>query len=266
MFDPGLYDLVDHALQIGSQKEKVQMKHNLTSRLIRAILPSKLLLGFCFVSILWGGGCSTPPAALENFLFVTTTNYVPKIVVVTNTIERIVTVTNQSGLVESQPVRETILTVQTNLLPTVTVQPSAAFVTTSSAAGAALNTLAPGAGSWLSLLLSAVAGFFALNRQRRLTQAVQLAAGHESKASTAQAVAENFAQSIEVIREVLKTTPQGQALDVKIVDMLQRNQMTVGIIREAVSIVENTVSNEAAKSAAQKILSLLPPQPPTQSV
>ena len=215
----------------------------LTALLYRIATASKILLGFlCLILVFSLMGCgTTPPAALESYLFDTRTNFTPVVSVITNA----------AGIVN----------VQTNMLPTVTQTPSVALQSWAGLASGVANTVSPGSGGIVGLGLLGAAGFFGLNRQRKLTTAVRESEGHASAATTAQAVAENFAQSIEVLREVLKTTPQGQALDVKIVDMLARNQMTVGIIRDARAIVDNTVSNEAAKSAAQKILALLPQKP-----
>jgi hypothetical protein len=221
------------------------MKTNLPASLIHWLKSTKLPLGFsllCLVLALNGGCSSTAPSAVESYLFTTTTNYTPEV--------HTILTTNTAGIVTAN--------VQTNLLPTVTSSPSVALQSWAGLASGVANTISPGSGGIVGLSLLGIAGFFGLNRQRKLTEAVRVSEGHESAATTAQALAENFAQSIEVLREVLKTTPQGQALDVKIVDMLQRNQMTVGIIREAVGIVENTVSNAAAKATAQKILALLP--------
>lgn len=223
-------------------------KSTLTASLIRSLNSTKLPLGFsllCLVLALTGGCSSTAPSAVESYLFTTTTNYTPEV--------HTVMTTNTAGIVTAN--------IQTNLLPTVTQTPSVALQSWAGLASGVANTISPGSGGIVGLSLLGAAGFFGLNRQRKLTQTVRAAEGHADRAQTAELIAENFAQSIEVLREVLKTTPQGQVMDAKIVDMLQRNQMTVGIIREAVSIVENTVSNAAAKATAQKILALLPAQP-----
>jgi hypothetical protein len=236
------------------------MKTNLAARLIRALKPARLPLGFlALIGAFCLTGCgTTPPAPFEQYLFTSVTNYTPKVetVTVTNTVT--VTVTNTAGAVHDQAIVSVITTQQTNMLATVTTTPSVALQSWAGLASGVANTVSPGSGGIVGLGLLGIAGFFGINRQRKLTEAVRASEGHASAATTAQAVAENFAQSIEVLREVLKTTPQGQVLDVKIVDMLQRNQMTVGLIRDAAAIVDNTVSNAAAKAAAQKILALLP--------
>ncbi len=227
------------------------MKTNLAARLIHALKSSKLPLGFtllCLVSALIGGGCSTPPSAVEDYFFDTKTN-------ITAIVSEVITTNATTGAI--------IVNVQTNLLPTVTSAPSVALQSWASLASGVVNTVSPGSGGIVGVILLGLASIFGLNRHKKLNAANATLVGVSTQAQTAQTLAENFAQSIEVLREVLKTTPQGQAMDLKIVDMLQRNQMTVGLIREAVAIVDNTVSNAAAKAAAQKILALLPAQPAT---
>ena len=216
------------------------MKNNLTALLRRATIP----LSFTFLILVLLGGCSSQPTSVERFLFDVKTNEVARVSITTNTVGGIATIAAQTNIAQ-----EVIWTVK----PTVT--------TVSNIGAGIVDNLFPGIGKLALILLTGFLSLFGLNRQRKLTEAANRADVHYERANTADAVAQNFAQSIEVLREVLKTTPQGQALDVKIVDMLQRHQLTAGIIREAVSIVGNTVNNDAAKSAAGKILALLPPQP-----
>ena len=218
------------------------MKTNLTAALIRAAITCPILLGFLILVSL--GGCSSSPTSVERFLFDVKTNEVARVSLTTNTVGGITHVASQTNITQ-----DVIWTVK----PTVT------FVSNISASIA--DQLFPGIGKLVLILFTGVLGIFGYNRQRKLTAAIATNEETTSDYHAANAVAENFAQSIEVLREILKTTPQGQALDVKIVDMLQRHQLTAGIIREAVRVVENTVSTDAAKSAARKILALMPPQP-----
>ena len=219
------------------------MKNNLTALLRRATIPL-IPLGFLLLSLVLLGGCSSQPTSVERFLFDVKTNEVARVSITTNTVGGIATIAAQTNIAQ-----EVIWTVK----PTVT--------TVSNIGAGIVDNLFPGIGKLALILLTGFLSLFGLNRQRKLTEAANRADVHYERANTANAVAQNFAQSIEVLREILKTTPQGQALDLKIVDMLQRHQLTAGIIREAVSIVGNTVNNDAAKSAAGKILALLPPQP-----
>ena len=219
------------------------MKNNLTALLRRATIPL-IPLGFLLLSLVLLGGCSSQPTSVERFLFDVKTNEVARVSITTNTVGGIATIAAQTNIAQ-----DVIWTVK----PTVT--------TVSNIGAGIVDNLFPGIGKLALILLTGFLSLFGLNRQRKLTEAANRADVHYERANTANAVAQNFAQSIEVLREILKTTPQGQALDLKIVDMLQRHQLTAGIIREAVSIVGNTVNNDAAKSAAGKILALLPPQP-----
>lgn len=194
---------------------------------------------FVFLAVVLLSGCSTPPSAFEDYLFDRQTNFV-------SVVSEVATTNATTGAV--------VVNVQTNILPTITQTPSVALQSWAGLASGVANTVSPGSGGIVGIALLGVAGLFGLNRQRKLTQVTRESAGHAEAASTSQAVAENFAQSIEVMREVLKRTPQGQALNVKIVDMLQRNQMSVGIIEDAAEIVAATVDNDKAKRAAQMIL------------
>ena len=218
------------------------MKTNLTATFFCVAKTCKLPLGFLLGLLL--GGCSSQPTSVERFLFDVKTNQVAHVTITTNIINGVATIAAQTNIAQ-----EVIWTVK----PTVT--------TVSNIGAGIVDNLFPGIGKLALILLTGFLSLFGLNRQRKLTEAANRADVHYERANTADAVAENFAQSIEVLREILKTTPQGQALDLKIVDMLQRHQLTAGIIREAVRVVENTVSNDAAKSAAGKIHALLPTQP-----
>jgi len=189
----------------------------------------------CLFALIFLPGCASTQSAVERYLFDTTTNTVP--VVVTN------------------PATGDIVTKQ---VPTVEMVPSVALKSWGSLLATVADTLAPGVGKLTLTGLLGGAGIFALNRQKKLTRAQMEAAGIAQENDSLNLVADNFAQSIEVLREVLKTTPQGQALDLKIVDMLHKNQVTAGIIRQAAEIVSGSVSNEAAKKIAAKILETVP--------
>lgn len=208
---------------------------------------SSILGAAILVMSLFGGGCSTPPTAFESYFFDTKTN-------VTEHVSTVLTTNATTGAV--------IANVQTNLLPTVVSEPSVALKTWTGVISGVVNTVSPGSGGIVGIGLLGLASLFGINRHRKLNAALEVADVHETESVNTRIIAENFAQSIEVLREVLKTTPQGQALDVKIVDMLQRNQTSTGLIREAANIVQYTVNNEKAKAAAQKILALLPAQQP----
>ena len=218
------------------------MKNNLSALARTGATASIILLGFCLVLTL--GGCSTSPSSVERYFFDTATNTVATVTITTNTVGGV-----------------THLATQTNIAQEViwTIKPTVTSVTNIGAS--IVDQIFPGIGKLMLILTTGFLGIFGFNRQRKLNDALNETNELSGRNETLTTVSESFAQSIEMLREILKTTPQGQALDVKIVDMLHRNQVSVGIIREAVAIVENTVSNAAAKSAASKILSLLPPTP-----
>lgn len=202
-------------------------------------------------------GCSTP-GKVAHYLFDFTTNTVATVAQVTNTVERTEIATNATGQVVVQPVRELVVMSKTNLVGEIDVKPSAALQSWSGLAATFGDSIAPGVGKGILAALGGMAGLYAVNTRRKLNAAYETQSDIANEGQTSRAIAENFAQSIETLREVIKATPQLKPLDDKIVSMLQRNQMTVGLVQEAATIVRNSVSNESAKRAAQKILDLLP--------
>jgi hypothetical protein len=66
-------------------------------------------------------------------------------------------------------------------------------------------------------------------------------------------VAAGLTQGIEVLSEVLKTTPQGNVLDEKVKAWLQANQLQTGTALEVVRLLSTVVDNEAAREVAAKI-------------
>lgn len=199
-------------------------------------------------------GCSSTPGPVVRYLFDINTNYTAQVVTNWN-VENIIT-TNAAGFEFVEPVKKA--TIVSNAVGEVTVKPSAALQSWAGLAAVVGDSVAPGAGKGVLAALLGGAGLFAVNQRRKLTAARETVTDLSDEHQRATVIAENFAQSIETLREVIKSTPQLKPLDDKIVAMLQRNQATVGLVQEAATIVRNSVSNEAAKRAAQKILDALP--------
>lgn len=218
------------------------------------------ILGAAFLAVALLGCSTTNPVV--SYLFDVTTNTVATVKHVTNTVERVQAETNAlTGAVLIQPIREVVIVAQTNLTGTIDVKPSAALQSWAGLAGVVGDTIAPGAGKGVLAALLGGAGIFAFNTRRKLNAARETASEYSNDSQTNYAIAENFAQSIETIRNVIKGVPQLAPLDAKIVDMLHKNQVSVGLIREAATIVRETVDKDAAKSAAQKLLDMLPKEP-----
>lgn len=224
-------------------------KNNLTPRYCLAGSLPVLLLGFLLALML--GGCSAPPSSVERYFFDLKTNLVPVVKLTTNVVERVERSTNEVGAVVLQPVRETVILSGTNYAAEITMAPSPAFKSWAALASGVADVVSPGSGSLLGLGLLGGASVYGLNRRRRWLAA-------ENQAETSSALAENLAQGVEIAREVIKTTPQGSQLNRQLVEVLQRNQVAAGVIRDAALIVSQTVDNEKAKRAADLIREIVP--------
>jgi hypothetical protein len=79
-----------------------------------------------------------------------------------------------------------------------------------------------------------------------------------------------LAQSVETIREFIKTLPNGSNYDSALTAWLQQHQVETGTVNDVLSVLENEVSNKDAVEAAQQLRatiaalnpSALPPKPP----
>jgi hypothetical protein len=106
-----------------------------------------------------------------------------------------------------------------------------------SAAGSVLNTFMPGVGSIVALALGGLYHGYRKVRNKKVNEAL--------------------IQGVETAREVLSTTPQGQAADAQFVRWLMQNQKEAGVFTTVASLVEQLSDNPAAKLTAQEILDRL---------
>jgi hypothetical protein len=176
---------------------------------------------------------------------VVVTNLVPVVLERTN----VVYVTNvASGAVFGQLTREAVATnfvtaVVTNLVPVFFTNMVQVPVTNlvarqealaaMEAAGAVVNTFAPGIGSIVALAMAGLYHGYRQVRNRKVTEAL--------------------IQGVETARAVLTTTPQGQAADVQLVKWLMDHQKEVGVFTTVSGLVEQLSDNPAARLTAQEI-------------
>jgi hypothetical protein len=210
--------------------------------LIGAAVGMAILAGLCF-------GCSSPPTAFEQRFFNIETNYVPSITVhtqqfyQTNIVQRDVFTTNivdDVTLITITPVRDVtvlenaVLTYQTNMQVHYTYTANTNAASVASIGGAIAAPF--GLGGIVSSAIAGVFGIWAAARSRRNGK-----------------VAAGLTQGIEVLSEVLKTTPQGQLLDEKAKAWLQSHQLQTGTALEVVKLLNTVVDNESAREIAAKI-------------
>ncbi len=101
------------------------------------------------------------------------------------------------------------------------------------AAGSVVDLLLPGIGSLAALALGGVYHTYCQARNKKVSAAL--------------------VQGMETAREVLATTPQGQALDAGLVKWLRDNQKAAGVIGAVAGLVDDVTDNPAAVVAEQEI-------------
>lgn len=202
------------------------------------------------------GKNAAPPTAFDRKAFDVVTNIVYKVENVTNHIPvydtnyqvEVITITNEQNVVKQVFATNYIPIINfSNQVVTVTNRveqydyshPSQTSQTVSSIAGTLSNMGMPGIGSLVSMGIIGALGIYGKLRGNKTSAAL--------------------AQGIETAREVIKTTPQGQALDAEYQKWLVSHQSAAGVINAVTAIVNknvNTPTGEAiAESAAKSITS-----------
>ncbi len=226
------------------------MNHKRVSLLPIAIIASAFLVGCA----------TTPPTAWEQAHYDIRTNYVPVVQVKTNVFE--VSQTNtvvvyQTNKVTVPGVPEPIFQVvfktneivniayQTNTVTT-TNQLEAGYVYTPGAGAKVIQETGGAVGNLFGvggIVSTAIGALFSLWGYTRSRKSLLTAA--------------NMAQSIETIREFVKSLPNGQTYDNELVNWLTQHQAEGGVLNNVLELLKSQVSNVDAKDAAQHIQSIL---------
>lgn len=209
------------------------------------------------------------------------TNYVARVHVITNTIvvtnsvmttntvvlevPRLVHVTNDLGVVNVT----TNVTIVTNVVVNVTTNVTLANVTASvtnlapvsvevtpkAGVRGAVNAGSAMAGPWSGVvstvgigLLGAWAAWRKRQENRRLQSLLATEQATLNEHSEALAM---LAQVVEVGREVIKNTPQGQTIEARYLEWMKQNQTAAGVIRLVSDVVKDGVDNKTAKAVAE---------------
>ena len=162
-----------------------------------------------------------PPTKFESGLYNVTTNYVPVVTTVTN-----------PPTVAGQP---PVVTTQTNQQPTYTYSPGPVLKDVETGV-----SLIPGYGTLASLGICALTTLWGYLRSTKNYN-----------------TGVNLAQSIETIREFLKALPNGTTYDAALTAWLQNNQAQTGSVTSVIQMLENDVSSNDAKIAAQQLISAI---------
>lgn len=183
------------------------------------------LLGLVLVLL---SGCRLAPLPVEQHFFIITTNTVPTV-----TVEA---VTNQAT-------HSIEWTHTTNNVTTYVYTASTNAAALASASGNVAGMFGP-YGELVSVGVAGLFGLWGAMRSRKAAAYVNATGA--------------LAQTIEIFREVLKTTPQGQELNEKLTAQMMKHQVELGVIREVAGVVAGQVNNATAKSLADALLKELP--------
>lgn len=195
-------------------------------------------------------GCAGTPTKFEQSIFDIKTNQVPVLVVhtntiwTTNTIVETVTRTNEVGVpvpilvTNYVSIPQLVPVLVTNYVPVYDFQRGTNAAQIQDAAGAVGGLL--GAGPIASGAAGILLGIWGWLRST-----------NKSK------LAVNMSQSIETIREFVKTLPNGAQYDTAITQWMQANQAKADVLQQVVKLIQDKVSNDQAKLAAKDIADAL---------
>lgn len=164
-------------------------------------------------------GCGSVPTKTEQKLFTVQTNYVP----VTN----LLVTTNPDGTLATNPV--VIREEKYNLLPG---KGEIAITQIGTETG---NVF--GVGGIVGAALGALFG-----------------AWRWFRSSKSEKVANTLAQEIELVREFVKTLPNGNVYDSELVNWIQKHQAEAGVLQSVIKILRDEINNDEAKGSVSQVI------------
>jgi hypothetical protein len=204
---------------------------------MKLILSSLCILAFA--------GCATkPPTKLEQSIFTITTNYIPRVEVVTNIVPVTVLQTNTVTVTNIQGVTQFF----TNVVPVIVYQTNVA----SSMAQQEVYSMKPGPGAQqIKDTASQVGSIFGLGDLVGTGIGALLGLWGLLRSHKSTITAANIAQSVETIREFIKTLPNGTVIDNEFVNWMTTHQAEAGVLQNVINLISSRVSNADAQSAAR---------------
>ena len=190
--------------------------------------------------LLFLSACKSAPTRLEQKLFHIRTNQLPTVTLLTNIVPASPDPTSSAP--SNPPITwHTNIIVTTNTLESYTYTPSAAATQ--------LVTVASGLGPWGHLASVIIGGLLGAYGFLRSSRAAKTAAV--------------LAQVIETGRQVLQSTPQGQALDQQWKAWMIQHQAEQGVIPDVIKLLSKAVDEPSAKLTAQALVNLISPDAPS---
>jgi hypothetical protein len=210
------------------------------------------LTAFCLIVAALFVGCQSTPYAWENTFYDIKTNVTPIVIVQTNqvfktnVVEKTEVQTNWvAGIpnVSLLPVREStitsdvVVTLKTNYQVDYTYTENTNSAAVGRTAGSVANLILPGSGGLVTTAIAGLAALWGGLRSRKLKKTAAV-----------------LAQGIEVYGEVTKATgAAGAKLDGTVKSWLQQHQAETGVLTEVLDVIDQSVDNSDAKTAADAI-------------
>lgn len=202
----------------------------------KSFVSCKMVVGFLAgLAIASMVGCaSRPPTKTELKFFDVQTNLAPVISVQTNVIPVTIYRTNEQNVVIPVTLYETNVVPVTNYTEAYVYKPGAGAAEAAQVGGAVGNLF--GAGGIASTGIMALFSLWGYLRSRKSL-----------------VTAGNIAQTVETIREFVKTLPNGTVYDNELVNWMQQHQAEQGVLNQVLDLLNKQVSNADARVAADQI-------------
>lgn len=211
-------------------------------------------------------GCATkPPTAFERGMYNIQTNMEPVLVVKTNVIPvtimetNVVRVTNEVG----------VINFQTNLVPVFVYHTNVVYST--NAQESYIYTPGPGAAN-VRQIGTEVGNIFGVGGMVGTALGALFSLWGYIRSRKSNAVSVNLSQTIETMREFVKSLPNGAVYDSELVNWMTTNQANAGVLQQVIALIAAQVSNPDARVASQQVIATiealrnLPNTPPAGKV
>jgi len=206
-----------------------------------------LFLGGLIGLSIFVGCASRPPTRFEQGLFNIETNQIPIVVLRTNIFDvtvvrtNAVTVTNTVGVVEWQ----------TNIIPVVVQQTNTMIVTNTQEA----YLYHPGEGAKnIQEVGTTVGNLFGVGGMTGTALGALFSLWGYWRSKKSLVTAGNIAQTVETMREFVKSLPNGATYDNELVNWMQAHQADAGVLNQVMTLLKTQVNNQDAKVAAQQVM------------
>lgn len=218
-------------------------------RLILAAIA--LSLGVLCVSL---AGCATkPPSKFEQAYFNIITNP-PVISVITNVIPFNVYQTNVVPVIMTNV--QGVLEIRTNVTVVALTQYQTNTIVLTNAPESYVFT--PGAGAaQVRAVGTEVGNIFGVGGIVGTGIGMLFSLWGYVRSRKSNLTAVNIAQTVETMREFIKSLPNGQTYDNELVNWMQQNQANAGVLQSVIGLISQEVSNPDAKEAARQIQQII---------